>query len=219
MYCRNCGKEIDNKAVICPNCGVPTTDKPQKKKKSIFKKWWFWVIVVLVLFIAIGSSSGADNGPQKVADDVNSISNSQNISEETTAATETIFSVGDKVELNDIVVTLVDVSESTGANYMTPSDGKVFLLCEFEIENNSTKEITISSIMSFEAYVDDYTTSMSLSAIASSTKGQLDGTVAAGKKMNGVIGYEVDSDWSALEVHFTPDFWVGEDIVFNVLKG
>lgn len=24
MYCTNCGKEIDDKAVICPNCGVPT---------------------------------------------------------------------------------------------------------------------------------------------------------------------------------------------------
>lgn len=23
MYCRNCGKEIDDKAVICPACGVP----------------------------------------------------------------------------------------------------------------------------------------------------------------------------------------------------
>lgn len=22
MYCRNCGKEIDDKAIICPNCGV-----------------------------------------------------------------------------------------------------------------------------------------------------------------------------------------------------
>lgn len=24
MYCRNCGKEIDDKAVICVHCGVPT---------------------------------------------------------------------------------------------------------------------------------------------------------------------------------------------------
>ena len=24
MFCTNCGKEIDDKAVICPNCGVPT---------------------------------------------------------------------------------------------------------------------------------------------------------------------------------------------------
>lgn len=22
MYCKNCGKEIDDKAVVCPNCGV-----------------------------------------------------------------------------------------------------------------------------------------------------------------------------------------------------
>lgn len=28
MYCRNCGKEIDDQAIICPNCGVPTETKP-----------------------------------------------------------------------------------------------------------------------------------------------------------------------------------------------
>lgn len=25
MYCRNCGNEIDDKAVVCPHCGVATT--------------------------------------------------------------------------------------------------------------------------------------------------------------------------------------------------
>jgi hypothetical protein len=24
MYCKNCGTELNEKAVICPNCGVPT---------------------------------------------------------------------------------------------------------------------------------------------------------------------------------------------------
>lgn len=28
MYCKNCGKEIDDQAIICPNCGVPTETKP-----------------------------------------------------------------------------------------------------------------------------------------------------------------------------------------------
>lgn len=27
MYCKNCGKEIDDQAVICPNCGVPQETK------------------------------------------------------------------------------------------------------------------------------------------------------------------------------------------------
>jgi len=29
MYCRNCGKEVDDKAVVCISCGVP----PAKEKK------------------------------------------------------------------------------------------------------------------------------------------------------------------------------------------
>lgn len=28
-FCKNCGKEIDDKAVICPHCGVPQTTQPQ----------------------------------------------------------------------------------------------------------------------------------------------------------------------------------------------
>ncbi len=29
MYCKNCAKEIDDKAVICPHCGVPQNSSPQ----------------------------------------------------------------------------------------------------------------------------------------------------------------------------------------------
>ena len=45
-------------------------------------------------------------------------------------------------------------------------------------------------------------------------KNQPDGTVAPGKKMNGVIGYEVPADWKELEIKFTPDFWSNKDISF-----
>ena len=29
MFCRNCGAQIDDKAVICVHCGVSTKDQPQ----------------------------------------------------------------------------------------------------------------------------------------------------------------------------------------------
>lgn len=32
MYCKNCGAQIDDRAVVCPHCGVPTDNyaaKPQ----------------------------------------------------------------------------------------------------------------------------------------------------------------------------------------------
>lgn len=34
MFCKNCGKEIDDKAAICVYCGVPTKAECEKKGKS-----------------------------------------------------------------------------------------------------------------------------------------------------------------------------------------
>ena len=208
MFCKNCGKEIDEKAVVCPNCGSATSEKKKKKKNPILGA----IILIFGILLIVGAVSGGVDKPEKVGEaSVNS-----STSPATTEKTE--FTVGDKVELNDIVVTLVDVSENTGTAYTKPSDGKVFVLCEFEIENNSSKDIAVSSIMCFEAYFDDYSTSMNLSALLNTDKAQLDGSVAAGKKMNGVIGYEVDSGWSELEIRFTPNFWSGKDIIFTYAK-
>lgn len=30
MFCRNCGHELDDKAVICVHCGVPVNTQAQK---------------------------------------------------------------------------------------------------------------------------------------------------------------------------------------------
>lgn len=54
MNCKNCGQEIDKKAVVCTGCGC-------KIKKPFYKKWWFWLIVVVVIAIAGSSSGGSDN--------------------------------------------------------------------------------------------------------------------------------------------------------------
>lgn len=128
------------------------------------------------------------------------------------------FGVGEKVALKDIAVTLKSVTESSGANFMEPEEGKVFVICEFDIENNSASELAISSMLSFNAYVDDYAASFSLGGMIAAGKTQLDGSVAAGKKMNGVVAYEVPKNWKELEVRFNPDIWTGKDIVFVATK-
>ena len=209
MFCRNCGKEIDDKAVVCPDCGVPTTDEKPKKKKK--KHPILGTIVLIFGILLISAALGDSKEPQKVG-------TATARPQATTAPVKETFTIGDAVELNDIVVTLVDVTENSGTAYNKPTDGKTFVVCEFNIENNSAKDIAVSTIMCFEAYFDDYTTQMNLSAMISSDKTQLDGTVAAGKKMNGIIGYEADENWSEMEIRFTPDFWAGKDIVFSVSK-
>lgn len=129
---------------------------------------------------------------------------------ETTAAAKDSFNVGEVADIKGVQVSLVGVTESNGSQYIKPDDGNVFALCEFEINNSSEKDISVSSILSFEAYCDDYSIDqdiMGLQAPEAKGKKTLDGTVAAGKKMNGVIAYQVPKDWKELEIKFSPSFW------------
>ena len=81
MFCRKCGKEVQEDWTTCPNCGnpihqnntsnipenktpqntVPSGKKKEKKKKPIFKRIWFWIVVVIVIFVGIILMGGEDN--------------------------------------------------------------------------------------------------------------------------------------------------------------
>lgn len=128
------------------------------------------------------------------------------------------FGVGDKVQLGDIIITLTAVTENNGNDFTKPADGKVFAVCDFEVENSSDKDVNITTMMGVESYVDDYATGMNLSAVMCDGKQQLGGTLAPGKKMVGSMGYELDQDWKELEIHYTPDFWSDGEIVFVYSK-
>ena len=125
------------------------------------------------------------------------------------------YGVGDTLTQNDITVTFLGVTETHGSAYNKPSEGNVYVLCEFEITNNKSTDLGVSSRMNFEVYCDDYSTSLSLGAlIESGNKSQLDGTIAGGKKMKGVVGYEVPADWSQLEIHYTPSALFAKEFTF-----
>lgn len=203
--CKACGHEVAKNAKTCPHCGAKN-----KKMNPVL----IGIVVFAVLIIAI-SSAGGDDEPVKVGDLPTQPSTT--IADSQTG--ESRFAVGEIAELRDVQVSLVGATESMGSDFNKPSDGNVFILCEFEITNNSKEEIVVSSMMSFEAYCDDYACTYSLGALLEKgNKNQLDGTVAAGKKFNGIIGYEVPVDWEEMELHFTPDFWSGKDIVFVATK-
>ncbi|MBQ2940667.1 MAG: zinc-ribbon domain-containing protein [Clostridia bacterium] len=53
VKCKNCGEEIDAKAVVCPKCGV-------KVKKAFYKKPWFIAVAIIVIIAAIASSGGEE---------------------------------------------------------------------------------------------------------------------------------------------------------------
>lgn len=200
IQCKTCGAEIAKDAKVCPKCGAKN-----KKKRPILGI----ILLLFGLFCFIGAFSRSDsNEPAKASD-----TNQETVNQQ---EEKTEFVKGEIVELNGIKVTMKNAEISKGSSFFTPESGKVFVVCEFEIENGSSKDIAVSSMLSFEAYVDDYSTTVSYSAITASGKTQLDGAIAAGKKMNGIVGYEIPKDFSVLEISFTPDFWSGKDIKFIV---
>lgn len=218
--CKYCQSEIDKKAKVCPNC--------RKKQKG---KTLPIIIGVIVLFIIIGALNSKDDEPKSVNNGVQNDSdgtgnkesndstkgtdNKETDTKEKVDEEKTSFAVGETASLKDVLVTLNGITISEGSQFNTPSDGKIFLLCEFTIENDSKKDIAVSSIMSFEAYCDDFSINQSISGLLEKDdKNQLDGSVAAGKKMNGVIAYEVPTDWKELEIQFSPSFW-GKSMTFT----
>ncbi|WP_455501204.1 DUF4352 domain-containing protein [Gemmiger sp.] len=212
--CKHCKTEIPYDAKICPNCR-----KSQKPNGCLIA-----ILVVVVLFILVGAIGGGSSKNDTASAGTASSTaqtDSAAVSQETEAAPtpepKTTYTVGETAEDKNIKVTLVSAEQSTGSQFLTPADGNVFVVLEFEIENDSDTDISVSSIASFEAYCDDYSVNMNLAAnVLYDNKNQLDGSVAAGKKMNGVIGYEVPADFKTLEVKFTPSFWSNRAITFEI---
>lgn len=216
--CKHCKNEIPKKENICPNC---------KKKQGGATKW---IVIAVAFLIIIGIATGRndDNGPNKVGDinvssgqnkntnDVKQNEKEPSVLDEPDG--EKVFKKGEIAELNNVQVTLTDYKESSGSEYNKPADGNVFLLAEFEIANNADKDLVISSMLSFEAYADDYKLDYSLGAMMDKDGSQLDGSIAAGKKMKGWIGWEVPQDYKNVEVHFTDNVWSNDKFVFLIEK-
>ena len=40
-FCRNCGQQIDDRAAVCPHCGVAQENKPQVVDNGGFG-WGYW---------------------------------------------------------------------------------------------------------------------------------------------------------------------------------
>lgn len=129
-----------------------------------------------------------------------------------------IFKVGETAESNDIEITLISYKESQGSEFNNPSSGNEFVLAQFEIVNNSDSEIAVSSLLSFDAYADDYALDYSVGALVENEEGQLDGSIAAGKRMKGWVGWEANTNWKEIEIHFTEDFWNNNKFIFLISK-
>ncbi len=190
-----------------PDLSNQQEEKPLKLKKPFYKRWWFIALVIIVIIGIIGSGGEEKDTPKKV--DVESTQTTLNTEEETTeieGSKQEFFYMGDVVETSKVKAIITGAERSEGSDFNKPADGHEFIIVNMTIENISDEEINVSSLLSFDAYVDDVVLNENFGAMMEAGQ-TMDGTIAPGKKLVGSLGYEVPKDWKTLEIHFEPDVW------------
>lgn len=166
------------------------------------------LILTLSIFIFSGCSPSTTDSENEASE-----------SDTQPSANTSSLGIGDSVSLEDVNITLLSMSESAGSEYNKPAEGNVFVLLEFLFENNSSKEVTISSMGNFDAYVDAYAIGVSFEGLyEAGTDKTLDKAVSPGKKLQGFMAYEVPISWQEIEINVAPDFSSSESAQFIIKK-
>lgn len=116
-----------------------------------------------------------------------------------------------------IALTVLNVKQTKGSGYSAADPGRIFVLIELQIENNSSSELSINSLFGFDAYCDDYSVDYSFAADMN-TKNDIPTTdVKPGKKIKGWKGFEVPENWKELVVQFKPNVWSSSEKIEFVI--
>lgn len=207
-FCTKCGKEINDEAVICPNCGCATgnNEKPEvKAKKPVYKKWWFWLLIALavIVVIAIGSGSGSSETSSQAGTD--------SIVSEAGKA-DNVYMPGDTFEANGLKITYVKAEKWTSDNmFLQPEDGNMYIRLFISAENTASGDRYIT-YFDFDCYSD---------GIASSSTYIGDdmlngGSISQGRKAEGWVYFEVPTAAKDIEVEYETSFWTGKKAILKV---
>lgn len=150
-------------------------------KKLFYKQGWFWVIVAVVV-VGIGMILSQTNSPKDS------------------------YTVGETAVTENYKLTIDSANIVKSNNFIIkPENGKDFLEVVMTIENTSTEEMVVSSLLDFDTYVDDFSINEDLFGVAIASEKGLDGNIAPGKKLHGALMYQVPSDWKKLEIQVDLD--------------
>lgn len=222
-FCTNCGKELDDNAALCLNCGtlVETPKKQQEKKKKKGLPAWTIVLIVLgcmLIILPIVCAIVLFTGFSAYKDKIgNSIENEINNKGETIYGT-----IGDTLRSDDLKITLNGAymysSIGEGDHADVPASGKEYLVFFFNVENTDSENEYIS-YHDFDGYVDGYTVSRAHLFNDIDGTPELSTVLAPGTKTVGYIAYEIDTSWEGFELHYSDDDYLdSKTLVFKVIN-
>lgn len=126
-----------------------------------------------------------------------------------TAQAATTYQVGDKITLDKVILTVNNVERSQGGQFSKPSAGNTWVNLNLTLENTGSAQEFIATggqMFLLDAKGNQYQTAVS-DKVVDNPNASLDGTLIAGAKKTGWVGFEVPAGVTGLKFQYTPSFW------------
>lgn len=194
---------------------------PKKYIKGDRKMKKFLVVLVMGILLFVGCDAESSE-PTLVEDDQeaqteeSAVDENKEQEESIEEETEQVFNVGDSVELDGTIITVVNVEKSPGNEWDKPQEGNEFVIITVRYENNSDENISYNP---FDFQIKNSQGQITEQAFVI-TEGWLtlnSGELAPGGKVEGTITFEAPIGDEGLQLIYTPN-WLFDDkkIVFNL---
>jgi len=163
------------------------------------------LISILILSCIFFLLSGCDDvQPEKVDKETNG---------EPHAKTET-YKIGDPVKAGNLIFTVNSTRTDKGGDIIKPGEGKIYYIVDVTVENTGDKSENVSSLLMFKLFDSDgYNYSVTFGP---ETKGQIDGEIAAGRKLRGELVFEIPEDAMGLELEIDPTIFGSGKIIVEL---
>ena len=181
--------------------------------KKVFATCYVGTLVVLGLYATFGASTDKKESPKIVKAIQTEV-------EEPTKDKVNRFTIGDTIITRDYKLTVEGASIIVSDNkYAQPNENCEFVEIDLTVENTSNDTLNVNPLK-FTSYADGFSVdNYNSDAYVATSKNTLRADLASGKKVKGVLCYEVPKDWSELELFVNlSDYFGEEDAILVVNK-
>ena len=121
--------------------------------------------------------------------------------------------MGEVVETSDFRISFLSAEEYVSDNqFIQPKEGCAYYKMEFEFENISDSDKSVSSMIGWNCYADSYKADQTWIG----DDNGLDASLSAGKKTKGAVFFEIPKDAQSVELEYETNFWTEDKLIFVV---
>ena len=139
----------------------------------------------------------------------------------TADATKEIYKQNETAAYNGIEITMDSYVESEGDDWSVPTEGNEFMFVHMTIVNQTSDDLVISSMASFENYCDDtkldYSAAAFTALATTSDQPKLDERCSR-RNPGRISSLEVPLNWSTIEIRYTDKIWSDDAVHFQIKR-